>query len=71
MPVSANGETLSIFLNIRKLEIDFVLQETKKIWADAATVYNSAVPKETTDFAVVDINPANDQGDEATFYRRV
>lgn len=71
VPVGANGETLSIFRDIRKLKMDFVLREAKKTWADAATVYNSAVPKETADFVVSDIDPGNDQNDQAIFYRRV
>ena len=49
--------------------MDFVLREAKKTWADAATVYNSAVLKRTADFVVTEIDPANDGGDQATFYR--
>ena len=71
VPVGANDETLSILRDIRKLKLDFVLREAKKTWADTATVYNSAVPKESADFVVEDIDPGNDQDDEATFYRRV
>ena len=71
VPVGGNGETLSIFRDIRKLKSDFVLLEAKKTWADATTVYNSAVPKVTADFQVTDIDPANDPNDEVTFYRRV
>ena len=71
VPVGENDETLSIFRDIRKLKLDFVLREAKKTWADATTTYNSAVPKETADFVVADIDPGNDEDDQATFYRRV
>ena len=70
VPVARN-ETLSIFRDIRKLKLDFVLLQAKKTWNSWTTLYSSTVPKESSDFEVINIDPENDVTDKPIFFRRV
>ena len=69
------GNDLSILRDIRKLKSDNVVLEAKKTWNDWATDPTSAVPRNRSDFVVLDIDPTSTDPAHAhhaeQFYRRV